>query len=86
MEVFPAGTSDHMSVKARVDRPKTRQPIVGSNMPVLTPSPIMAEKPLCRGQAGGAYGLACRCGSPTGRFRPIADISRWHYLGAVRFT
>ena len=50
MEVFPAGTSDHMSVKARVDRPKTRQPIVGSNMPVLTPSPIMAKSPCAAGR------------------------------------
>jgi len=50
MEVFPAGTSDHMSVKARADRPKTRQPIVGSNMPVLTPSPIMAKSPCAAGR------------------------------------
>ena len=47
-EILSAGTSDHMAVKARVDQPKRRQPIVSSNMPVLTPSPLMATRPFRR--------------------------------------
>jgi hypothetical protein len=48
METLPAGMKDHMAVTARADHPKRRQPIVSSNMPVLTPSPIMAASPLRR--------------------------------------
>jgi len=47
METLPAGTKGHM-VKAKADQPKRRQPIVSSNMPALTPSPLMAASPLRR--------------------------------------
>jgi hypothetical protein len=48
METLLAGKKGHMGVKAKADHLKRRQPIVSSNMPVLTPSPIMAASPLRR--------------------------------------
>ena len=48
METLQAGTKGHMGMKAKADHPKRRQPIVSSNMPVLTPSPLMATRPFRR--------------------------------------
>ena len=48
METLPAGTSVDVTLKPKADHPQRRQPIVRSNIPVLTPSPIMAASPLRR--------------------------------------
>lgn len=47
MEMLPAATNGH-AMNARADQPKTRQPIVSSNMAVLAPSPLTASRPFCR--------------------------------------
>lgn len=48
MGMLPAATNGHVTMNARADQPKTRQPIVSSNMAVLTPSPLTAARPFCR--------------------------------------
>lgn len=48
MEMFSPDSGEHGLANARADQPETRQPMVASNMAVLTPRDLTAARPFCR--------------------------------------